>query len=656
MLVCSNFDEWNSYLTKVTGVYNSCATRDWIKPHRVIEQVFFHIFQGMNPEITQDPNVIEKIQFAIENIQTKEELDALLLAMQVFPSIEDSLTAVRYKQFKAQPPRAFFRMSEKDFAAFKRDPEGYCKLLGSEGTKLWAFFKERGSEWDLVEEKSNWLTFYGVYRSRNGLVQAHNALKYCADNPVLLSKALSAIERIGIQRWDKNIENWQKEHLLALLKSDLDPSLKVQICKTLWMITRSAQDEELKNVFADLLVENLQKQQIPQAVAMIELLGHFNTPPTKPPANKILHEILKSPFSVNPYHPDICFSAAKAMAKMQDEEGLLLALYVVINSTIWERMKSSDGADTISQIGSYLMFRHRPAELHDNKHAMAERILAQIVQLKWNDPAFRSQVDAMTKSPQCQKYMQDFDSLPRERTRFIGLPIYFPENAAIARGLSDRKGQHLFERSIVDLLRKGCGTSDVSDEEVVVDGQTWARVGHIFGSPTASLFFDPDNPYFKQEGQGVLIITSGAVYNAASRAGVARLESEALSKDSVGTLNTIFYEGISKEEIQAIFLPNSCKADLEALTGNTPTNQLQLTSPTFQKLTEKDLVQMRRILHQNNFKQKIYFIPDDGFNAGQIEATTGLRFVSDEEIKQESVRRLAARLVIQNQLGWQDFA
>ena len=238
------------------------------------------------------------------------------------------------------------------------------------------------------------------------------------------------------------------------------------------------------------------------------------------------------------------------------------------------------------------------------------------------------------------------------------MPLYFPAGSAIGRGLSSRKGDELFFESVRDLIRKGCGTTDLTLETSVVEGQTWGRIGHTFGSHNPKLFFDHECTYFHGSNSAFLVMAAD-YYNSEFLRGEARLEAET-------TFNTVWYRGVPKNHIQAIFLEKQNKNDIELLAGDQTIASIKaaLTSPIFKDQDIKELVQLRRHLQVKDcvmidgkevllsFAERIRYYDssrEPSLSQKDVEEV-GFKFLGEEDLLPESLRRAAARQLIRESL------
>jgi hypothetical protein len=237
----------------------------------------------------------------------------------------------------------------------------------------------------------------------------------------------------------------------------------------------------------------------------------------------------------------------------------------------------------------------------------------------------------------------------------------YPPHSHLIRGLSTRKGPGKFREAVRDLLRKGAGSSQITDYDTSIDGGTWNKIGHVFASHNKELFFGKEQGscYFSANSSEVmtesaLIIFPAAYYEKEYIAGFSRLERE-------GTFNNVLYRGIPHRWIKAIYLPEHFKADIDLVTGNTPLEEVQkaLTSNLFQGDTIKELEAFRRQLlvkemdltqetpKPASFKENIRYFPQvNAKKVGEILVKDGISFATEEEIQKETANFLIKKRVL----------
>lgn len=584
---------------------------------KLMNQIFYHILCGMNSALNQDPQIISKIAKLLLNVKL-EMHDKLLLALQTGSTLSEIESAIHYAEKAAQ------------------------------GIKPTA---------DISLETEGWLNYFSVYRDRTGLNLCNQVLKKHKKSTNLVLKALQALERVGIARFSKTIENKQIEEIKIIIQTSKDLKVKNQACKTLWALSQDENDESLKQVlFNELLSLNLDKTNLFYTLTLIDLLGNYAY--SESDIGQSTARCLR--LLLNNKNSEVAFQAALTISKTNDKKGLLSCLKV-LNSPVWNRHEDHFGKDTIHHAGSFLMFRQRPAHLHDNKHAVKIRILDRLASLEGVE--FKALVQkqwaqfkkAPDSNPELKKFTEHFHNMPRTCTRFVGMPLFFPENVAIGRGLSARKGATQFYESSRDLIRKGCGTTDLTLETAEVAGQTWSRIGHIFASHNADLFFDHEGTYFYGSDSSFLVISSD-YYNEEYMRGEARMELE-------HTFNSVWYRGIPKKHIQAIFFEQKNAQDFKLLASQDAIQTIQpsLTSPIFKDLSVKELVHLRRHLLAKDrmmvkgkpvelsFFDRIHYFDSTNkppLPQKEVEAATGFCFPTEEDILEESLKRALARQII----------
>lgn len=651
---------------------------------KLINQIYYHILCGMNSQLNSDPQVISKIKKLLLLLETQTELrDRALLALQTGSSLEDIGSAIKYAEKIASgakiPPASFFKLhgsmtqKQKELLLSSSDENELSARLGQ--SKTFEFFKAqdylslcdyflKSPVGDISEALEGWLNYFSVFRTREGLILCNRVLRYQKDSPELLLKALKALERIGIKRWSKTIENIQIQEIISIIIICHDVQVKEQAFRTLWALSGDENDLELKT----LLARELEKVDFDQmdsknyALTLIDLLGNYACSDAKicVEVAQLLRRLLQSSDT------DIVFQTALTISKTNDRAGLLESLKV-IEGPVWQRYAKDDGKDSEHVSGSFLMFRQRPAALHDNKHSVRIRILDRLAMLEANTPEYIAQVEERLKAfkansknnNELQQFVDHFQKMPRVNTRYIGMPLYFPSGSAIGRGLSSRKGETLFFEAIRDLIRKGCGSTDLTLETSEVEGQTWGRIGHIFGSHKSELFFDHEGTYFYGSNSAFLVIDAD-YYNSEFMCGEARLESET-------SFNNVWYRGVPKKQLQAIFLEKQNQHDVELLAGDEPLVMIKdaLTSPIFKDQEVKELIQLRRHLKAKDcmmikgkkvylsLAERIHYYDSTQKPPLPLEEVekVGFKFPSENELLEESLRRAIGRQLIEEKLS-----
>jgi hypothetical protein len=360
------------------------------------------------------------------------------------------------------------------------------------------------------------------------------------------------------------------------------------------------------------------------------------------------------------------YAIAMSLSKIPHRDSLLAAL-AVVRSRDWSHHDNDYGMHLEKKVGSYLLFPTRPHGRHDNRLSMIHRILDQLVDLEWQAPSFQANLQhllqAYRNNPDRYPQLQRMENklVKDSRVRFVGTPIYFPPKSFLARAIGTRKGEGLFCKAFVDLLLKGCGSSDLSTGESEVDGGTWNKVGQIFTTHDLELFFDEEKNSYFTEDKGMLIVLSAEHFNRAYRRGEGRVEDEL-------AINPIFYGGFKKDIIEAVYLPQALATELTLLYGNAPLDEVTpfLTSNFFKELSLKELTQIRRHLQHresatghNVVSEQTLFERFRFYSNSEPATLESLQrqfvFSSREEVYAETFMRIAARELIAEHLGSPSF-
>ena len=237
-------------------------------------------------------------------------------------------------------------------------------------------------------------------------------------------------------------------------------------------------------------------------------------------------------------------------------------------------------------------------EFQDCRSSMLKLIQDQLAELHWKalSPKIQAQYEEFKQNPQEYPYLQELlngiKALPKI-VRYVHLPLYFPtgHNRFIFRGMKARKGEKVLFEGIRDLIRKGCGSSDLSYFGARFDFGSWSKIGHMFGShavETAKAYSDDAN--------GIIVCFDPDYYNSEYRKRHARLEVEE-------TINTVNYRGIPKHAIRRIYVPETYRSDFELLYSNRPIEKVKakLTTEVFKNVSPDQLAKLRRDLREPIF-------------------------------------------------------
>jgi ankyrin repeat protein len=598
-------------------------TAEWF-----VIQTCFHC-REMNPKLFSEPDVFESLLKLLALVSKNEDYGSLLVALQVAPGVEVA--------------RLAFQAAQALDAGDREKPSKEKFFLLSQ------------------EEQKQWLAFALVYRDRAFLPSCYHIIKHHEKFLPLLSDALNAFQQIGIKRYSSKLENSAATDIQKILQKDVDETIKVAALHAYIEVSYLSHNPDLLDFLLLLLVEARKQKSIAFETALILTLGtsyEWTSDQECDKAAKLLMAGLQSE------HEDVRYLSAIALTSIPHEQGLLAALAVVKTDT-WDRMHLHFGKDRQTFTGSFLMFRSRPFQIHDSRSAMCARIAGQLIRLHEKNPQFCTWVEQSPNFDEIRKKVETLFQSTLSGARYLPLPIVYPPNTDLIRGLSTRKGATGFREALRDLLRKGSGSSQLTDHDATVGGNTWNKIGHSFASHSKDLHFGQKTGsiYFSTDQNGkvtesALIIFPAAYYEKEYFAGQARLERE-------GTLNNVLYRGIPHRWIKRIYLPERFKADMDLLSGNTPLESVEkaLTSDLFQGDTIKELDAFRRLLQAKemdltqepakliSFGEKIrYFLPVDAQEVGELLVRDGISFATEEEIKKETAKFLIKKQVLATKL------
>ena len=230
-----------------------------------------------------------------------------------------------------------------------------------------------------------------VYRDRIGVSACYKILKYQKNNPKLLLRALEALDRIGFKRWSKSLDSSLVREVTLIINSTKDVEIQNAAAKVLWTLSENPEDENLKGLFLQQLeqLDISDQQHKTYALSLIRLLGNFQDSDSSmsQKSRSLLSKLLTSSGS------DIAFTACIALTNTHDREALLACLKV-IQGPLWDRYKDFDELHTNDALGHYLLIRHRPDSLHDNRQALRTRILNRLVDIELKeDPQFSNVIN-----------------------------------------------------------------------------------------------------------------------------------------------------------------------------------------------------------------------------------------------------------------------
>ncbi len=448
--------------------------------------------------------------------------------------------------------------------------------------------------------------------------------------------ALKVIENIAVPTFSNQIYTG----LVNGIRVTQDITIKTQAIKTLFAISPRRHNTDLLNLLISEL-KNCRNAQL--ELLLLDLLSRYEY--AKPEeCNAVVEVILKRSFSDQG-------QVALALSRMPNIAGLLHAL-TIVKSSEWDRWDSSEGVEQKSHLGPYWIYQSRPHAIHDNRSAMIQRIEYQLAALHRNQKRFGAEVDRRYQkyrsdpktNPEIQDLEQKFLLMERDHNRHLPVPIFFPEGTQLLRGLSTRHGKKLFSESLRDLIRKGCGSGALSDYELTSEGVSWQKVGFIFACHNKDLYFQPTSLYFSstEEGEVVdsaLILFSAKYYEEQYLKGEARMESE-------GTLNNVMYQGVPKNWIKCIYLPERIKPDIDLLVSETPVAEVkkQFKTEFFRDVTISEIKEFRRHLRSGSFYKRFRYFPNlPAEEIGKQIESEGNQFADEEGVKEATIKWAIAR-------------
>jgi len=166
--------------------------------------------------------------------------------------------------------------------------------------------------------------------------------------------------------------------------------------------------------------------------------------------------------------------------------------------------------------------------------------------------------------------------------RYLPFPITLPTGSWVFRGIGtrlDEIGSHLCDEATASLLTRGCGPADltrVPPNAANIFGALWLKVGQTFTSAALEKALG----YTSMPERGALVAIRAEYFHVAQRSGRCRVEKE-------HWFNPVFYDPIPHNAIDAIWLPKSMEASVQAAAADA-------SSPNLASSTQGTLRQVLR--------------------------------------------------------------
>ncbi len=621
-----------------------------------LQQIFYHIFQGMNPALGQEKHILKKISEMLKKVETAEDYGLLFTALQVTPSSESAKDACEVGQYINQygsfPSRELLKLSTE------------TELTNEEKQQVQKLFS-RGDSSDIVSWQKKWFAYVSIYRSRQGLADCHRVLKNSQNYPEILLHVMRALESIAISRLSKQLANKQIKLLMAIAQEDKSDDVQIGAIKAMSALASYSNHTDIVRFLVEKLEHDASHMPVKLKIAILQSFDKLMQVGCEADSELIDAALLLT----DDTDDDVRWQAVCFLSATTHEKALLRALEMIQNPACAGRYDEQYGRNKYNRVGNFLTFRSRPHHLHDNRAALLERIEHNLCALYLRDTQFLNQVEEIYNEfvekplshPELVRVRNELNEHMKDSVRYMGTPLFFPEDSSLIRGLSNRKGKDSFQESIRDFIKKGSGTCALTDFEARNDGGTWKKIGHIFASHNADLFFGEETgcTYFSagkesDVNESALIIFSSGYYEKEALAGQARIEIE-------GTYNNVLYRGIPKSWTTALYLPLSFQSDIKALSGDVSIKEVKktLTHETFKDLSEKELKELRRQLKAEeidwtskelkkvSFSSKIRFFPKG--NAAEVKkklVEDGLKFVSEDDVREATIKKVIGRELV----------
>lgn len=652
--VCQSPSEWFTWI----GNFDAMMVRLELLPKLIIweeskestllkisEQVIWCI-GGLNPALAQTADFPVKLAALIRMVESPTDYELLFTAMQthLMDSLQEAFECAKWlKRGVLFPSKALLKSDKERTPVEMEEINRYQSITG---------------EVDLLEAQRKWFCYIGVFRSRQGVSLCAYVIKRWKTLPDNLLYALTALERIGIPKWNKEYKSSIRPHLIQISNETDSNLLRLKALKALCAIEPMHANPEILNILLVNLDATLQHvQEIDTLIQLIQLISRYEFR-KREDIERVAQKLLSL---LDPRYPEeVQIATVKALSNLPHEQGLIAA-FNAVQGPLWERYAQWDTAYDHLVTGPYTLYLARPEHIHDGRAGMRDRILLQLASLSQSDPSFRWELeerytcfeDNCSLHPGLHKTLTNFWDAPRADARHMGTSLFFPPNTTLLRGLTSRKGEEQFYQSVVDLFRHGCGSSALDTGNTSIERGSWNKMGQVYTTHNPDLIFDDNSTYFKGENSSALILIPHEYYQLELLRGEARIEKEE-------SYNNIFYQGVPKHWIQAIYLSEHYRSDIELLTSDLPIHKVinKLTTPLFDSLTYRELVEIRRCLleeHQlgysdlvSNLKARIVFYPKDAkpSDVEKLIQQQGLKFSTEDEVHNQTLKWQLARQIV----------
>lgn len=538
--------------------------------------------------------------------------------------------------------------------------------LAKDITLEFTTLKSRFLREDSPEERLKIVRYISLTRARRGISVLTHCIKAEAQVPILI-EALQALGRLHI-----NLPPDHIERILLLVELHKDTqALKRAAIGALWATTHDPHHPQIVAFLLQELAANLRKENHTQderayILKLIECLANYEVP-----------EYAQGIFS------EIIAYVDRLIHRKEDEEHLvdvIIALHrytnnevlekvrECIHSPLWNVFDRSYGENLQDHKGPWFLFLNPDRGIHFNRDSMERRILLKRLQSRQRelqqeiDATYQEYVAMPEKFPHLVDIDTRFQALEKS-TRFVGIEeICYEESGILYRGLKARKGQALYNVSIIDTILGGCISADLTSMQEQFDNASWAKTGQIFCSQaksTAALYSGMNEG--QREGQkesqvGHLILIDPSYIQARLDNAQARNEFEG------GSLNPVIYEGIDKRGIQKIIMDKKYEKDFTSLYGLTPIADLrkELGNTFFKELSDAELKLIRFHLRehfpsftgafQEPYFSRFVFVDMAERNAmSRVIEEAGYKDLTMEAIREATIKRAIGCSVVQKE-------
>lgn len=470
------------------------------KTTRHSEPFFFEFFNSMrflNPNIEGDKDYLACVAEMLEECRSFEELSMAVYCLQYSPNLKEALSLLKEitddLRFKATKdkygPKEYTPSFIKYIGLLRKGSE--CRELYSQ---LWQLSRQKAKEESIIEA------------------------------------ILMALKEIGNKRTSSNTRDLLKVY-------EKYPRLRALLLETLWETKPDPHHTKgLERVVAFINDSSIPDQ---DRIRAINVLSNYFVADTSVSIKLI--EIADGTTNC-----DLRRACAMALLNVGHEVGLEKA-DKIINSSDWDALSNSQYDPNNDEVDQFTRwYRIPPQHLHRDR--LNEVILEKRAQAK--GPLLRQRAEAVyeeyclspNKYPSIQRFIERLTKIP-ENSRFIKPLIFYPQDAIIMRGLTD-KGSGIIDINYDEIITKGSRKADLSHLKEI-NKCHWARADQTF--LTHRLSYITTYSFFKDK--SLLLGVKGSFINREILEGRGRFEKEN------GVINCSLYKGVPTNALESVLRP-----------------------------------------------------------------------------------------------------